>query len=245
MAGLVRKLWRMSIADHFNLVDLAALAVLGLGALAIGIRIETVRTGLKPSVTVLMAAYRRRWMREMVTRQPRIFDAAILSSLRQSTSFFASTCVIAIGGVLALVGNADRLTGLVINLPVDRLDAAPAVLQAKLLLPVLFLTNAFLRFVWSNRLFGYCAVMMASVPNDTGAPEAYPMAAQAAELNVRAAWNFNRGLRSMYFALAALAWLIGAPALAGAACVTLWVLWSREFASHSRRVLTEAPHTTS
>ena len=102
----------------------------------------------------------------MVTRQPRIFDATILASLRQSTSFFASTCVIAIGGVLALIGNAERLTGLVAGLPIEMLDAAPLVLQVKLLLPVVFLTSGFLKFVWSNRLFGYCAVLMAAVPND-------------------------------------------------------------------------------
>lgn len=228
----------MPVVEHFGLLDVAALAALLLGALVVGIRIETTRAGLKPSVTVIMAGYRRRWMRELVTRQPRIFDASILGTLRQGTSFFASTCVIAIGGVLALIGNAERLTGLVAGLPVDdMIGTAPSILQVKLLLCVLFLTNAFLKFVWSNRLFGYCAVLMAAVPNDPDHAEAYPMADRAATLNIRAAWNFNRGLRSMYFALAALAWLLGAPALLLATGVTLWVMWAREFASQSRRAL--------
>lgn len=244
MAAKADRVRRMEILDHFGAVDLAAVALLALGALGIGHWIEQARPGWTPSVTVLMGDYRRRWMRELVTRQPRIFDATILSTLRQSTSFFASTCVIAIGGVLALVGNADRMTGLAANFPGGAVDAAPAVLQIKLLLPALFLTTAFLQFVWANRLFGYCAVLMAAVPNEPDAPEAYPMAAQAAELNIRASWNFNRGLRAMYFALAALPWLIHAWALAFAAGVTLYTLWRREFASASHRILTQTTHTT-
>ena len=49
-------------------------------------------TKSRPSVTVLMSDYRREWMRVMVTREPRIFDAQVMMSLRQGTSFFASTC---------------------------------------------------------------------------------------------------------------------------------------------------------
>lgn len=46
---------------------------------------------------------------------------------------------------------------------------------------------------------------MASVPNQPDDPLALPRAGQAAELKIRAAWNFNRELRSVYFALASVA----------------------------------------
>jgi len=65
----------------------------------------------RPSVTVLMSDYRLQWMRVMVTREPRIFDSQIMMSLRQSTAFFASTCLLAIGGLLALIGNVELLDG--------------------------------------------------------------------------------------------------------------------------------------
>ena len=65
----------------------------------------------RPSVSVLMAQYRRDWMVQMITRQPRIFDAQILATLRQGTSFFASATMIAIGGCLALFGNMERFIG--------------------------------------------------------------------------------------------------------------------------------------
>ena len=104
---------------------------------------------------------------------------------------------------------------------------------------LLLLMHAVFKFIWSNRLFGYCAVVMASVPNEVEDPRAIPRARQAAEINIRAATNFNRGLRSVYFALAGLAWILGPWGLMLAVAVTGWSVLSREFASTSRGVLLE------
>ena len=191
----------------------------------------------RPSVTVLMSQKRRDWMKVFVHREPRIFDAQILASLREGTSFFASTCIFAIGGVLALAKNTDPLVG--VAQEVTAMSSPVLFIQVKLAFVALFLTNAFLKFVWSNRVFGYCAVLMSAVPNDPNDPLTHPRAEQAAELNIRAAMNFNRGLRSMYFALGALAWLMGALPLFAASCVVMWVVWSREFASIPRNILLE------
>lgn len=189
----------------------------------------------RPSVTILMSERRRDWMKVFVTRDPRIFDSQILGGLRQGTAFFASTCLLAVGGVLALAGNTEPLRGVAAE--VTDMAVPVLIFQLKLALVALFLTNAFLKFVWSNRIFGYCAVMMAAVPNDPDDPIAYHRAAQAAELNIRAAINFNRGLRAMYFALGALAWLLGPIALMIATAVVVWIVWSREFASTPRSIL--------
>lgn len=227
----------MLLVDHFTLLgplDWAGAVFIILSWFTIGWMIEH-PTAKRPSVTVLMSERRRDWMKVFVTRDPRIFDSQILSSLRQGTSFFASTCLLAIGGVLALVGNTDPLRGVAAE--VSTLQVPVLVWQLKLGLVALFLTNAFLKFVWANRVFGYCAVIMASVPNDPEDPMAYPRSAQAAELNIRAAINFNRGLRGMYFALGALAWLIGPYALIAATLTVVWIVWSREFASIPRRIL--------
>jgi uncharacterized membrane protein len=219
-------------------LDGAALALLLSGWWCLGWLTEHPPAG-RPSVSVLMKAYRHDWMREFVTRQPRIFDATLIESLRQGTTFLASTCMIAIGGGAALIGNADRLTGLAGDLSV--LNGPVALWQAKVLLVLLFLTNAVLKFIWAHRLFGYNAILMAAVPNDADDPTAYPRAAQAAEINIHAARNFNRGLLSVYFALGSLAWLAGPEALLAATLATIWVAWRREFASHSRQVLLGGP----
>jgi uncharacterized membrane protein len=218
----------------FTPLDALAVALIFALWLVLGRVIESDRLN-RPSVTILMIEYRRDWMREMVTREPRIFDAAILSSLRQGTNFLASASMIALGGLLALIGNADRLLGVAEDLT---LGGTPTlVVEVKLMATGIFLLYAFLKFVWSNRLFSYCAVLMAAVPNDPEDPRTLPRAMQAAEVNIRAAFNFNRGLRALYFSLGSLAWLLGPAALIAGTAVVGYMIWSREFASHSRRIL--------
>ncbi|OUS37282.1 hypothetical protein A9Q94_06170 [Rhodobacterales bacterium 56_14_T64] len=225
----------------FSPLDLAALALLIGSWLWIGWRIENPRPD-RPSVSVLMADFRRDWMKQMVTRQPRIFDAQLISNLRQGTTFFASASMIAIGGGLALMGNTDQLAGVANDLTQSKVPAF--VWEVKLLTALLFLSNAFLKHVWAHRLFGYCSVLMAAVPNDPEAELSFPRAAQAAELSITAARSFNRGMRSTYFALAALAWLAGSVPLMAASLLTLAVLYRREFTSQSRNILLQIPADT-
>ena len=188
----------------------------------------------RPSVSVLMNDYRRDWMRQFVTREPRIFDATVVDSLRQGTAFFASASMIAIGGGVALLGNAALVKGLAAQLA---LDEGAVGIELKLILMLTFLAHAVLKFIWSNRLFGYCSIMMAAVPNDPADPHVYHRAAQAAEVNITAARSFNRGLRAIYFALAALGWLAGPFGLMIATLFTAGILVRREFASVSREVI--------
>ena len=227
----------MLILDRFTsftTIDIAAVALLfGLWAL-VGWRIEHPNSR-HPSTSMLMQRYRRDWMKEMVTRTPRIFDAQILSTLRQGTAFFASTCMILLGGTLALIGDTASIAGVAEDFTQN--GHSEVIWEIKLMVPALFLTNAFLKFVWANRLFGYCAVLMAAVPNDTSHEKVYHRASQSAEINVTAARSFNRGLRSIYFALASAGWLVGAWVLIGLTLLTCVVIWRREFASESRKVL--------
>jgi uncharacterized membrane protein len=218
----------------FAPLDFVGIALLIGTWLWIGWRIENPPPE-KPSVGMIMDGYRRDWMKEMVTRQPRMFDAQVVGTMRQGSTFFASTTMIAIGGGLALLGNTERLAGLAQDLA---LGTAPALVwEVKILTILLFLANAFLKYVWAHRLFGYCAVLMAAVPNEPDDPTAYPRAGQAAEICVTAARAFNRGLRATYFALAAVAWILGPMALIVGTVITLAMLYRREFASHSRTVL--------
>ncbi|WP_299818358.1 DUF599 domain-containing protein [uncultured Jannaschia sp.] len=224
------------VLSHFTALDaIAVLVLVGTWGLA-GWVIEN-PPERRVSVSRLMNGYRRAWMVEMLTRQPRIFDAAILGSLRQGTTFLASGAMIAVGGVLALAGNAERLDDTVMG--IGATGHPVAFWQTKLAAVALILTHAVFKFIWSNRLFGYCAVVMASVPNDVTDPHALSRAAKAAELNIRAAVNFNRGLRSVYFAFAALAWILGPLPLLLAVAAIGWTVLSREFASTSRGVLME------
>ena len=214
--------------------DLVALALLLVAWFGTGRLIEKPPAS-RPSVSMLMRRYRRDWMVQFVHREPRIFDGNILSSLREGTSFYASACMIAIGGGLALIGNTDPLAGIARDL--EATEVPSLVWKVKILLVLGFLANAFLKFVWSHRLFGYCAIMMAAVPNDPRPAEAETRARAAAEVNINAARNFNAGLRAVYFALGAAGWMLGPLGLLAGTVLVVTTNLRREFASASRRAI--------
>lgn len=217
----------------FDMLDLIALAVFWLCWLASTWRIEK-DDAKRPSVHVLMKRYRYRWMEEMAARDVRIFDSAILNGIQQSTAFFGSTTLLAIGGIFAIIGKPE-----LVLLAGDGLlpDSSEQAVQLELLMVLAIASFAFLKFVWSNRLFSYCAIVMASMPNDGTTDEAKRVAIRAARLNSYAARSFNRGLRGIYYALTAMAWLLGPEALIIASLATTAVLVRREFYSRSREAL--------
>ena len=221
-------------AALFSPYDYAGLALLVGAWVLTGWRIENPAPG-KPSVSILMSEYRRAWMVQMVTRQPRMFDVQMVAMLRQGTAFFASTSMIALGATLAMIGNADRLAGVAQD--ITRMDQPAIIWELKLMVLAFFLANAFLKFVWAIRLFGYSSVLMAAVPNDVDDPLAYPRARQAAEINITAGRSFNRGLRALYFTVAAATWLAGSVPLILGTLLTASVIWRREFWSQSRKIL--------
>jgi uncharacterized membrane protein len=221
------------INADFTALDNAALAVLVLLWLGVG-RIIEHPPARRPSVSVLMEAYRKDWLVEFISRDPRIFDIALMESLRQSAAFFTSASMIAIGGGVAVIGNSATLQGLTMDLTI----AQPGdLIRLKFLVVVVLLSNALLKFVWAHRLFSYSGILMGAVPNDPAAVSAPLRAAQAAEVNITAARNFNRGLRSIYTALGTLSWLLGPWGLLAGTLLTQGLLIRREFASQSRAVL--------
>ena len=225
----------------FTPLDRVAVGLLVVTWFGIGRIIEHPRGWHRPSVTVIMSELRREWMRQLARRENRIFDSQILGNLRQCSAFFASTSLLAVGSLLTVAGNADLVGAVTEGIlgeggPVQET-------QIKLLSVAVILIEGFLRFVWSNRIFGYCSVAMAAVP-EAGHPEVEIVALQAAELNIRAAYNFNRGLRSLYFGLAALAWTIGPVPLLVATTVCVLNLLEREFASKPHRILTQRESDT-
>lgn len=194
------------------------------------------RTGDGTSCGVLMAEYRRAWFIQASLRDQRIVDAALLTGLRNGAAFFASASLAALGAAVALLGQTDQLSHVATDLAAD-LDAPRAAWIIKLLGVIALLASGFLHFVWSHRVFGYCAVLLGALPVDTSDPSREDLAEKAAALNISATRSFNRGLRAVYFALAALAWLVGDWALMASVTLTSAMLFRREFASRTRAIL--------
>ena len=222
--------------NAFTALDYAALALLLVAWFGSSWIIEH-PPAARPSTSKIMAQYRRVWMVAFLHRDPRIFDSQIVNSLRQSTAFFASGSMIAIGGGFALMGNAERLRGVAQDL--TQVADPVIVWEIKIFVMLGFAVNAFLKFVWSHRLFGYCSILMAAVPNDPEDPVALPRAQKAGEINVTAGRGYNRGLRSVYFGIASAAWLAGSVPLIVATLFTLGVVLRREFTAESRTILLE------
>lgn len=223
--------------------DAAALAWLILSHWFVGWLVRHHPMGWR-STGEMVAEYRRVWMRRAARREIRIQDVALLTALRQGASFLASMTMFALGGAVALLGQSDLLVTLMQE--VTGGPAAPhAAQQVKLLCLIAMLAYAFLKLVWSIRVFGYCAVVMGALPgpidenSDPGDTEEDLLreADRAAELNRIAARNFNKGLGAIYYALAMLAWFLGPLAFFLATTLTTAMLIRREFRSETRKAL--------
>ena len=62
----------------------------------------------KHSLRAVMHTHREEWMRQMALRDNRVADVNILRNLLQGVSFFASTTLLILAGLLAILGASDR-----------------------------------------------------------------------------------------------------------------------------------------
>jgi len=218
----------------FTFLDYAAMAFFLLAWFGYHAALELTPTGQK-SLNKMMNQYRFRWMEQLVVRENRIVDTTIMASLMNGTAFFASTSLIAIGGVLALLRSADTVLPLFADLPFGQPPTRLAWDLKVIGLAVIFV-YAFFKFAWSYRLFNYMAIIVGAVPvlTEGNHEEARVVAHQAAAMNVVAGKHFNRGQRAFFFSLAYLGWFIGAYLFIVATAGILLVMWRRQFMSDAR-----------
>jgi uncharacterized membrane protein len=199
------------------------------------------RASVQPSLLAASNGYRRRWMLEATRRENRVFDGVVVQNLASSPSFFASTTILIIGGLVAALGASDRAQSLIEGLPFAARTSA-LVLDMKLALLAGIFVYAFFRFTWSLRQYSFGALLVASAPErDSFADEAERerFADRAGGVVGLAAETFNDGLRAYYFAFAAAAWLFSPIAFALASLGVVWVLYVREFHSEALALMRE------
>ncbi len=186
---------------------------------------------------------RRLWITNTSMREQRQFDAILIASLTQSIAFFASTSVIGIGGLVAIMGSGDKAKVLLEQLPFVRV-AEPAVWEMKILFMMGILVYAFFKFAWAFRLGHYTAIMIGATPllPKEGATAEQTATCQAHALRTAkvaglAADHGNGGLRSFYYAIAAMAWFFHPLFFIAATTWVLVILVRRDFFSRSRRFI--------
>ncbi|WP_043539793.1 DUF599 domain-containing protein [Salinarimonas rosea] len=225
----------MTASLGFSNLDLVALAFFA--AAWGGYHLAVERLGpARRSLNTRMAAQRRAWMRELLGRENRIVDSTIMASLQSGAAFFASTALLAVGAVLALIQATETALALFADLPFGVATTRLA-FEAKVFgLGVIFV-YAFFKFAWSYRLFNYAAILVGAIPQDRRAPDAASAAERAARMTIVAGGHFNRGQRAFFFALGYLGWFVGPWVLIAATAAVLVVMANRQFGSDALRAL--------
>ena len=200
----------------------------------------------KEGMQAEIAKLRGAWMQQMLLRELRIVDTQAMSNLLQGNAFFASTAILAVGGLFALLGATEQAIQITEDLPFA-ITQSRVTWEVKVLLLIAVFVHAFFKFAWSYRLFNYCTIMVGAAPVEQPmSAEAQEFARRAAGLNGLAARHFNRGLRAYFFSLAALGWFVHPYLFMAATAWVVAVLYRREFRSHSLRLVREPlpPHDT-
>ena len=179
-------------------------------------------------------------MLQTTYREVRVFDGVVIQNLSTSPSFFASTTILIIGGLLAVLGT-DKATEIVRELPFAA-RTSTLIFDMKLILLLGIFVYTFFRFTWSLRQYTFGALLLAAAPEaerfvseglsrDAFADKAGRVVGLAAE-------TFNDGLRGYYFAFAAIGWFFSPVIFMLATLGVVTILYQREFRSEVLRVLT-------
>lgn len=196
-----------------------------------------------PSLLRQMNNYRREWMLRITRRDNRIADVALMANLSSSPTFFASTTIIIMGGLLAMVGRTSQAVDVVSKIPFSA-NATEAAWEIKIVLLICVFVFAFFRFTWALRQFNFCAILIGAAPSpsDFNVEDAEAgrtrFADRVGKLVAFAGESFNDGLRAYYFAIAALTWFVHPFAFMLATTIVVLILYHREFRSVVLHTLT-------
>lgn len=220
-------------------IDWAALAVFFVTWVGYA-RFARRRSFARPSLLGSSNRERERWMWQAAARDNRVFDGVVVQNLSASPSFFASTSILVIGGLLAVLSSSEQASEIVREVPFAA-RTSMLVFDLKVVLLLAVFVFAFFRFTWSLRQYSFGALLVAAAPShaelqrDDAQRTAF--ARRAGRVMGLAAESFNDGLRAYYMAFAATAWFFSPWAMMAGALSVVWVLYRREFHSEVLQAL--------
>ncbi len=195
-------------------------------------------TGGRGAINIDMRAVREGWLRRMIARENRMFDASLLGQQLNSASFFASTNLLVIAAVAGLLFGGEAVLTNVGGLAIA---TAPVwLMELKIALVAFVLAMGLLDFIWAIRQLNYCLALFGAAPqwDDVERHERYILATLA--VLDPAYGSFNRGVRAYYFALAAAAWIISPWAMLAGVIAAFALLLRRQTSSEAALGLREA-----
>lgn len=182
------------------------------------------------SITWRMLGLRRAWMHTMLGRDNRITDASLIGHTVHSTTFFASTTMIALAALLGMLGTLDQTYAVISGLHFAA-KTSRAMVEIKVLLLVAIFAHSFLKLSWALRQLNYSIALLGAAPQKPDPLRRDVVAERTAVVLSLTISSFNAGIRGYYFALAALAWLLGPAAFALTTTGMVVMLVWRQFGS--------------
>lgn len=182
----------------------------------------------------MMHHLRRAWMRRMLDRPERIIDSALTGHQVSSTTFFASTSMLIIAGLLGMLGRASDAYAVIQSFGFA-VVSSELLFELKILGLICLFMVGFYKFTWALRQFNFACTLIGAAPLPPVDPTAREkFADHAARVMSLAVTSFNGGIRSYYFAMAWLLWFIHPLAFAAGTGTVVLVLLKRQLKSRSQ-----------
>jgi uncharacterized membrane protein len=224
--------WYCRVIEHFSQLDWIALVVW----ITVWLGWPSILKWLPgDDIGRQMASFRALWAAQIPNHYDRIADVGIARNLLASVTFFASTTVLLIGGLVGVLGASTQIVPL---LDASDLFAQHNLLEFEVKVGVMLLAfiSAFYKFCWSIRLHAYTTILIGSASSET-AENASKISEQICALSSLAAHHYTMGLHTYYLSSALFAWLIDPLALLIVLATTSGVLIRRESFSKASRIL--------
>jgi uncharacterized membrane protein len=192
-----------------------------------------------PCLASMLHMYRKEWMLRMMTREVRIADTTAIANLERGVSFFASTTMLILAGLMTILGSTQSAIDVVADIPFAS-QATSAEWELKILLLISLFVYAFFKFTWSLRQYGFVSIMIGGAPlpeEKVSNQQIDAHASRVAKMTSMAANNFNLGLRTYYFCIAILGWFIHPWIFMVLTTGVVYVLYRREFKSSTLNTL--------
>jgi len=195
------------------------------------------RARANPNLLGTLSVFRQRWMERACQRENQQSDVAVVGNLANGARFFASTTVLILGGLIALLGTTEKVIEVVAELPFTG-PFAVWLWEAKALLLIYIFIYAFFKFTWSALQYNALSIIVGATPDhEAAASVREPYVTSAANIAILAGESFNHGIRAYHFSMAAVTWFLHPLALVIAASWVAYVLYRREFASPTLNAL--------
>jgi uncharacterized membrane protein len=230
--------WGLSPADSAALVWFLICTV--------GYNIVTSAPALwRRSLVGAIQSHRMHWMTQLAHRNDRVIDVILVSNLASGNSFFASTSIVILGALSALLGAGEHAQAVLERLPFAA-HSTPASWDIKVLVLMTVFIYAFFKFAWAFRLGHYSMIMMGAVPvaAATSRETCESLAERAGRVAGLAAEHSNLGLRSYYFAMAGIGWFIHPVLFIATTTIVVLIVTRREYFSRTLNIVSDTPTTT-